>query len=314
MMQGIGIMTRAAAHPRVAFATAIACLAIGAFSSEQAIGQVYSTLNTSGTVAWNNGSWSPGLPDAANEVGLTNGGGTVIIDGTSTNTTPGSLLNAWNGSFNTVVNSGTLSVTGTFGDPSSGRFGLTVAESGNGTFTQNGGLVIAPLVNVVRVAGGTAAGSYVLNSGTLQSSRIRSARTSGTFVFDGGTVQASASNGIDFLAVNTRIAAGGGIIDTAGFDAMVTGTITGTNGGGLTKAGAGTLTLSSAASIDGLTTINAGSLSIQSDFSGPISVGAAGTLQAVRSGTFASPISGSGGFVFAGPLVTSTMTLTGSNT
>ncbi len=83
----------------------------------------------------------------------------------------------------------------------------------------------------------------------------------GQFVnFNGGTLRAAAS----FSTARTiSLLAGGGIIDTNGFNLTLSGRII--NSGGLTKAGLGTLVLSGANTYTGGTTLNGGTISVSAD-------------------------------------------------
>ena len=91
--------------------------------------------------------------------------------------------------------------------------------------------------------------------------------STGTITFDGGTLQASAGSA-NFLAgfndgdgVTTgdvQIAAGGTFVDSNSFDIGISTSLQGA--GGLTKLGAGTLTLSGASTYAGGTTVSAGTL------------------------------------------------------
>ena len=75
-------------------------------------------------------------------------------------------------------------------------------------------------------------------------------------VFAGGTLQFSGANISSSLPI--RLMSQGGAFDTAGNNAALSGTITGS--GGLTKIGAGTLTLSGAGTYSGPTSVYAGTL------------------------------------------------------
>lgn len=75
---------------RIALAAAFACV----FTADVAVGQTFPTLNTGSSVMWNTNLWSGGglPPQSSTQTGLLTGGGTMTIDVTSTNTTPGGLL------------------------------------------------------------------------------------------------------------------------------------------------------------------------------------------------------------------------------
>jgi outer membrane autotransporter protein len=75
-------------------------------------------------------------------------------------------------------------------------------------------------------------------------------------IFTGGTLQIAGANVVSALPITLQAA--GGIIDTNGNNARLSGPISGP--GGLTKIGAGTLTLSGSSTYTGATSVNAGTL------------------------------------------------------
>ena len=290
------VVVRQAAFRAVGFA-AVAILLAPEVAHAQ---NTFPLLNTGSTVTWNTAPWtlsgsSVQPPQTATQIGLLQGGGTMTIDDTSTNTTPAGLLIGWNGNFSVAVTSGTLTVGATSGD-AFGTFGLTVGESGPGlgqaNFTQTGGLVTAPLVNLGR-QGGASVGTYTLTGGTLATAVIQRRNGSGVLNLNGGTimVSGSAANLVASL-ITTNVQAGGGFIDTNGFNATIAAPLAGV--GGLTKLGTGTLTLSGSNSYLGNTSISAGSLAFTSD----------------ASQTLSGAISGAGGLTKSG---SGTLTLSGSN-
>jgi outer membrane autotransporter protein len=104
----------------------------------------------------------------------------------------------------------------------------------------------------------TAVTPWTINQGMLVvSADSNLGAASGGLTFNGGTLQF----GTSFNLANTRtitLAAGGGTIDTGGFNTTIAQGIGGV--GGLTKAGAGDLTLSGPGNYGGPTNINAGTL------------------------------------------------------
>ena len=141
--------------------------------------------------------------------------------------------------------------------------------------------------------GGTAS-AINLTAGTLSTARpIANGTANPAYVnFNGGTLQAAAG-GFNILnsGLTVSVQAGGATIDTSGFNTTVTAPLLNGGGGGLTKLGAGTLTLSSTSSSAyiGGTTINNGTLSVTSDnqlgnSSGSLAFGG-GTLLVGGSGT-----------------------------
>ncbi|MCE9630176.1 MAG: autotransporter-associated beta strand repeat-containing protein, partial [Planctomycetia bacterium] len=243
------------------FTVAAACLAAWCAWGQTALAQTFLTLNTGSSVMWNTTLWSGGglPPQTATQVGQLMGGGTMTIDASSTNTTPDALLIGWGGNFNVQVTGGTLT-TGTSTSDGSGTFGLTIGESGTGTFTQTGGLVTAPLVNLGRVTGGN--GTYTLSGGTLSTARItRGAGGGATLNLNGGTIRVSGTSAaLIGSTVTTSVQSGGAIFDTAGFDATVASTLSGS--GGLTKNGSGMLTLTATNTFTGGVTVAGGTLQI----------------------------------------------------
>ncbi|MFN0076627.1 MAG: autotransporter-associated beta strand repeat-containing protein [Prosthecobacter sp.] len=176
-----------------------------------------------------------------------NGGGisTVNISGGSLITTNGS------------VNATNLAVRGT----------TTVNLSGTGTFT-------APTLNMTssQLSGGAATSTFNLDGGTLVAGQIVKGTngTTGTqtFNFNGGTLQSSASSTTYMTGLtNAFVKAGGAVIDTQAFNItigqdLLTDVVS--TGGGLTKQGSGTLTLSGASTYTGATTISGGKLTVSS--------------------------------------------------
>ncbi|MEQ1852529.1 MAG: autotransporter-associated beta strand repeat-containing protein [Chthoniobacteraceae bacterium] len=165
---------------------------------------------------------------------------------------------------------GHLNVSGgTFSTPNN----ILVAEgyggSGTGTLTVSGtGSVTAGNELRLALTAGTT-GTVNLNGGTLQADNVANGGAgSGTFNFNGGSLKAAQNDG-NFVANLTRanVRNGGAVIDSNGFDvtiaqALLHSNIGGDNAtdGGLTKNGAGTLTMSAQHTFTGAVTVNAGTL------------------------------------------------------
>ncbi|MGA2854167.1 MAG: autotransporter-associated beta strand repeat-containing protein, partial [Verrucomicrobiota bacterium] len=147
--------------------------------------------------------------------------------------------------------------------------GAIAAWSGN-----HAGAGSSGVLNLNNNASRAVDNTFNLNGGTLTIGGIVSGRATGSrvFNFNGGTLKPTASSG-SFFAAGAASAAnvrnGGAIIDDGGFaitigQALVHSDIGGDNAtdGGLTKLGAGTLTLSGANTYTGNTTISAGTLEL----------------------------------------------------
>ena len=123
----------------------------------------------------------------------------------------------------------------------------------NGASTVGGGVFFAGKLEIA--TGGSAASLTVQSGGTLRTGTVESAGGGASIVFDGGTFQAGAPLSI---SIPTTLAPGGGVFDTNGHDGAITGSVSGT--GGLTKRGAGNLTLSAITDFGGPTVVEEGQL------------------------------------------------------
>lgn len=198
--------------------------------------------------------------------------GTALVDGAGS---------AWNGSSTvTIGNSGTGSV----------------AVDHDATMKANS-------VVLANNAGST--GTLALrNGGTLTTGQVAAGAGTAGFAMDDGTLRASAAS-TDFISNLTGgvdLAAGGGTIDSNGFDISSSAAMTGT--GAFTKAGAGTLTLNAATSTyAGGTDVQAGTLAITNSGalgSGTATVDSGATLAVAPAVagdfTFANALAGTGTF------------------
>lgn len=191
------------------------------------------------------GSWSTGaVPD------LTGPDTARVESGTVTYTTAG----------NFVIDGGTslnLAGTGTWRKGAAGS--VVIGQSGEGTVNQTGGTLDASLADNVRLGSGAGSvGNYNLNGGTLIVKSIDQGAGTANFGFSGGTLQAAAAF---TTALPMTVGAGGATIDTHGFNVGLSGNLAkGSGNGGLSKTGAGTLTLDGVLAYTGGTTIDEGTL------------------------------------------------------
>jgi fibronectin-binding autotransporter adhesin len=189
---------------------------------------------TTGQMTITGGTFENGGTGSVDGVAAGNANGTLIIDG-------GSYVN----------NAGTFDVG--YGGAGTGTLTIT-----SGSFT----------VGTLQFGGGGGTGILNLDGGTLKTGIVQRPSGTATFNFNGGTLVASASSTTFMQGLtNAYVKANGAIIDTNGYDITIgQALLNGGGGGGLTKIGNGTLTLTSAGSAyTGATTIGAGTLRIGAD-------------------------------------------------
>ena len=168
------------------------------------------------------------------------------------NTTGTATLTIDGGEYRNTAGSGAQTFLVTFG---SGGTGNLVIESG------------AFSVTTLRYQGGSTTGNVYLNGGTLSVGQITDSGGISDFFFDGGALVAlktttSFLSGLD----NAQILAGGAVIDTGTFDVTIGQSLSdGGGGGGLTKLGTGTLTLSGNNTYTGTTSVEAGTLTVSGE-------------------------------------------------
>ena len=184
--------------------------------------------------------------------------------------------------------SGTIEDGGTFGGA-----GASLVKSGTGTLTLSG-------VN-------TYSGGTTVTGGLINFTAGNNLGT-GAITLNGGGLQWAAGNTLDISARLAPLGAAGGTFDTNGNNVSFATGLSGS--GGLTKAGAGTLTLLAANSYTGGTTVLGGILAgTTASLQGNILNNAAVTFIR-RHGTYAGSMSGSGSLAKTGA---GTLILTGAN-
>ncbi len=164
------------------------------------------------------------------------------------------------------------------------RFTTAAGATGTNTFTLNGGLVQGQtgnqngvasantLVDMNNAATGAPTNTFNLNGGTLTVGQVITSNNSGTvaFNFHGGTLKA-AGGSTAFLdlggeAQTANVLEKGAFIDSNGYNVTVVEPLLhggeAATDGGLTKNGAGTLTLGAVNDYNGGTTLNAGILAV----------------------------------------------------
>ncbi len=227
-------------------------------------------------------------------------GGTLVTDGLLNF---GSLANLGTGDV-TLDGGGLQWSTGTTTDVS-GQ--LAPLGSGGGTFDTNGNNVT--LAGAISGSGGlTKAGAGTL---TLTASNSYAATTvtgglvnfgslsnlgSGAVTLDGGGLQWAGGTSTD-VSGKLALAAGGGTLDTNGNSVTLGSAIGGP--GGLTKAGAGTLTLPVAEPYAGPTVVQSGTLNLTGAI-GNVSVAPGATLNC-NGGTITGAVTNNGGTVTGAP-------------
>ena len=146
-----------------------------------------------------------------------------------------------------------------------------------GTYTLSGTASLN-VGNEVLVGRDNGTGTFNLDGGTVTTKKIEGGTGSATVNFNGGVVKAKENQATFITGLDVaNLQAGGLAIDTDGFDVAIAQVLTGT--GGLTKSGAGRLTLNGSNTYAGATTVTAGSLFVDGgQANGAVQVDAGGTL------------------------------------
>ncbi|HKD35580.1 MAG TPA: hypothetical protein VKB78_02235, partial [Pirellulales bacterium] len=188
-----------------------------------------------GAVTVTTGDVFIGQSSGANGV-VTQNGGTVSLHAASTNWLFVGRNAGSQGNYNLV--------TGSLTEPNNEEIGY----GGTGNFTQTGGTNTVGNVVLGGQASGT--GTYSLNGGTLIARSVSGGPGASTFNFNGGMLQPSANNTAFFQGFTSGIVqTGGALIDTAGSSVTVAQNLLhdpnlgSTADGGLVMSGGGMLTL-----------------------------------------------------------------------
>lgn len=141
-----------------------------------------------------------------------------------------------------------------------------IGERGTGEVTISSGLV--QFENVVMGLRAGSEGSIMLSNsagsrGVLEARSFTKGEGSSNITFDGGILRAESSQSdvfLNFASGDVTFNAGGGFIDTNGFNLGIANVLVGT--GGLTKQGAGNMTLGGPNAYQGGTTVEGGTLTL----------------------------------------------------
>jgi autotransporter-associated beta strand protein len=214
------------------------------------------TYNMSGTASLYVSNW----------VAIGRAGGSGVL-----NLTNGSLTKIGTGGDHITIGSGGSGVVNQYGGAITNTTSdFFLGESAAGTWNFNGGTAI--LGNVLMGVNGSASAQLNLNGGLFQTHGI-SSPTAGTTVsvlnFNGATLQATGDNGTFVSTLfQATVGAGGAVIDSQSFNIGIPQELDDNGGGGLTKNGTGTLTLTGANTYTGASVVNAGNLIVGTSATG----------------------------------------------
>jgi autotransporter-associated beta strand protein len=162
------------------------------------------------------------------------------------------------------------------------RIDIGSSSGAAGQVTEIGGTVNAT-AGIMIAIGGNTTGNFNLVGGTLNTTTISRGVGTGSFTFNGGTLRALTNTATFLQGLTTSTVGNGGAnIDSNGFDVTISQNLTSGGSGGLTKLGAGSLTLAGSNSFSGGTAINGGTLIVSND----ANLGAANTTLTLGDGTW----------------------------
>ena len=270
------------------FGTGTGSMAVGGTGNAQMF--IGSDSGSSGTVNVN----TTGTLSVPWEIWLGNnaGTGTLKMDAGTINQGQGGS-NLFVG--NNVGSTGTLEVSG--GTLNVAQWLLVAPNGGTGTVTLSGTGEINQGAydpnSRVELTNPSSAGTATVNldGGTLLTNGFKKSGTgTANLNFNGTTVQARIGNSVFLDGVTGNVEAGGAIFDTNGNDITIgQQLLDGGGGGGLTKDGAGTLTMTGANTYTGDTTLGEGILSVGGTANSALGTGgtvilSAGTLTSNNAG------------------------------
>ncbi len=260
-----------------------------------------------------NRSDSVTLPGVISGAGaLTQAGtGTTILTGNNTYTgtttiSAGALQLGNGGTSGSIVGNVTDNGSLIFNRSDAVTYGGVISGTGSTTKTGAGVLTLT--------AANAYAGPTNINQGVLAFSNPNNLGAAGnSIVFNGGTLRYLAS-AFGFLDRPVSLLAGGGTLDSNGFSTEFRGVASGV--GGLTKIGAGTITLTNTNTYTGVTTINGGALQLGNggttgSIAGDVVDNASLIFDRSNTQVFAGAISGTGSVTQSG---TGTTILSAANT
>ena len=263
-------------------------------STTQGLTMSAGTLTVNGSFKTGNNTSAGTSRDAT----ITQTGGSIVVNQTGQNEF---TLANWGGATTANISGGTMTVNS--------YWGPTIAQRGTGNFTVSGSAEVTFNYSLGLTLAGQpgSVGNVYLNGGTLVVAQIGNGSGTGSVYFNGGTLKAGAASTSFMTGLsNAKVQSGGAKIDTNGNNITIGQSLvedSGSTGGGLTKTGGGTLTLSGDNGYTGATTVNQGTLALAS--SGDISESA--TVE-VKSGATLD-VSAKGGWTLGG-----TQTLKGDGT
>ena len=196
-----------------------------------------------------------------------------------------SLIGSGSASFN--FSGGTMRAGGSFstalplalntagGNATIDTAGYTVTLSG--LLSGPGSLIKSGDGPLVLAASNNYTGATTISAGILTLANSAALAGGGALTFAGGTLQYSGSNSQDYSG---RIVGSPGpiSIDTNGMNVTFASALDGSNSGGLTKTGSGTLLLANTSTYTGPTMVNQGELIVNGAVTSPVTVNSGGTL------------------------------------